>query len=126
AIGTSPTINVYAADGQGTLTSNVANVANGSTGNSITFTYTATAGGISSGEVDIAVPTGNGCTTPRITAGAGCVSSASGSVAVSGSTIQWSGLTLAANGTATITYGATSGGSCTAGNGAAAGTTAGT
>ena len=123
AIGASPSINVYAADGTGTLTTPTANVANGASGQTITFTYTAATGGISGGAVNIVVPAG--WTAPRITAGAGCVSSASGAVAVAGSTIQWTGLTLAGGATATITYGAVSGGSCVAGNAATATSTAG-
>ncbi len=118
AIGASPSINVYAADGSGTLTTPTANVANAASGLTITFTYTAVAGGISGGSVNIVVPAG--WTAPRITAGAGCVSSASGAVAVAGSTIQWTGLTLAGGATATITYGAVSGGACVAGNTATA------
>ena len=45
----SPSITVNAADGSGTLTSGTANVANGSTQNTVAFTYTAAAGGISNG-----------------------------------------------------------------------------
>src|SRR6185295_1212022 len=41
----SPSINVYAADGTGTLTTPTANVANGSSRNTLTFTYTAATGG---------------------------------------------------------------------------------
>jgi len=110
-------------DGVGTLTSNVSNVANGAAGQTITFTYTAAASGTFGGEVDIVVPAG--WTAPRITAGAGCVSASTGAVAVAGSTIQWTGLTRAGGTTATITYGAVSGGSCVAGNTATATGTAG-
>src|SRR5207302_46877 len=123
AIGASPSINVYAADGTGTLTTPTANVANAASGQTITFTYTAATGGISGGAVYIVVPAG--WTAPTASNAAGCVSSASGAVAVAGSTIQWTGLTLAAGGTATITYGAVSGGSCAGGDTATAGTTAG-
>jgi hypothetical protein len=96
-------------DGAGTLTANVSNVANAASGQTITFTYTAASSGTFGGAVNIVVPAG--WTVPRITAGAGCVSSASGAVAVAGNTIQWTGLTLAGGATATITYGAVSGGS---------------
>ena len=123
AIASSPSINVYAADGSGTLTTPTANVANAASGQTITFTYTAAAGGISGGAVYIVVPAG--WTAPTIANAVGCVSSASGAVAVAGSTIQWTGLTLAGGGTATITYGATSGGSCAAGDTATATGTAG-
>ena len=110
-------------DGAGTLTSNVANVANGASGQTVTFTYTASSSGTFGGALNIVVPAG--WTVPRTTAGAGCVSASTGSVAVAGSTIQWTGVSLAAAATATITYGAVSGGSCVAGNTATAGTTGG-
>ncbi len=109
---------MLSADGSGTLTQPIANVASGATGQSITFTYTAATGGINNGEVDIVIPTG--WTAPTTSNAAGCVSSASGSVAISTRTIQWSGLTIAGGGTATITYGATSGGSCAGGDTATA------
>ena len=58
SIGASPSVNVYAADGSGTVTTPTANVVNGST-NTIVFTYkAAAAGGISNGAVTVTVPTG--------------------------------------------------------------------
>ncbi len=119
-LGSSPSINVLAPDGSGTLTTPTTVVANGSTGNTVTFTYTAAAGGVSSGVVRIVVP--NGWSAPSTTASAdGYTSSSAGSVSVSSQTITVSSLTLAAGGTVSITYGSTSGG----GSGATASTSAG-
>ena len=96
---------------------------NGSSGNTITFTYTAATGGISNGTVTLAVPAG--WTAPVTTATTGCTSASAGTVSTSDQLITVSGVTLAGAGTSTITYGATSGGSCAAGDGATAPTTAG-
>ena len=106
-LASSPSITVNAsADGSGTLTTPTTTVLANSTGNTITFTYTAATGGISNGEVDITVP--SGWTAPHATNGLGCTTSAAA---------PWRSLpddhgralTLAAS-TLTITYGATSGG----------------
>src|SRR6185312_16263934 len=120
----SPGVSVFGLDGAGTVTAAPANVANGASGQSVTFTFTAPSGGTSSGEVDIVVPAS--WTAPTASNAAGCVSSSTGSVSVSGTTIKWTGITLAAAGTATVTYGATSGGACTAGDTATSSGTAGT
>ena len=108
-LGSSPSITVYAADGSGTLTSGTSAVAIGSAGNTITFTYTAAAGGISNGSVTVVVPTG--WSAPSTTgSNAGYTTASSGTVSVSGQTITVSSLTLAAGNTFTITYGSTAGG----------------
>jgi fibronectin-binding autotransporter adhesin len=120
---TSPSITVFAADGSGTLTTTTTTIANGSTGNTVAFTYTAAAGGVSNGEVDVAVP--GGWTAPVTTNSAGCTTVSTGTLSISGSTIRVSALTLAGGGTLTVTYGATSGAPCTAGGGATAPTVAG-
>jgi len=73
------------------------------------FTYKA-AGGLSGGEVDIAVP--SGWTAPTASNAAGCTTVSAGTLGFSGQTIKVSGLTLAANTTLTVTYGAT-GAPCT-------------
>jgi hypothetical protein len=114
---------VAAANGSGTLTTPVTNVPAGSSGNVVVFTYTAATGGVSSGAVTIAVPPG--WSAPVTTAAAGCTTASTGTVSTSGQTITVSGLTLAAGATATITYGATSGGACTSSDGATASTTPG-
>src|SRR5207245_6149235 len=57
-LASSPSITVYAADGAGTLTSGTSAVSASQTGRTITFTYTAPAGGISSGSVTLVVPSG--------------------------------------------------------------------
>ena len=119
-LGSSPSVNVLSPDGSGTLTTPTSVVANGSASNTLTFTYTAAAGGISSGAVRLVVPAG--WSAPSTTASAnGYTTSSAGSVSVSGQTITVSGLTLSAGSTTTITYGDTSGG----GSGATASSTAG-
>jgi hypothetical protein len=122
-LGASPSINVLAADGSGTLSTPTANVNNGSTGNTIVFTYTAATGGLSGGEVDIAVPTG--WTPPTAANVVGCTTVSAGTLSFTGQTIKVSALTLAGGGALTVTYGATTGGACIAGDGAKAPTTAG-
>ena len=99
SIGASPSVNVYAADGSGTVTTPTANVVNGST-NTIVFTYrAAAAGGTSNGAVAVTVPTGWPAPT------AGNTTSSLGARSYAGQTVTVSGLTLAANATFTITYG---------------------
>ncbi len=124
AIGASPSVNVTAAtaaDGTGTLTVLPSSVTAGDTGKTVVFTYTAAAGGTNVGELDITVPAG--WTTPSTAVGAGCTLWSGGSVVVAGSKIKVTGLTLAGAGTATVTYGATTG-SCAGSGGAAAPLTA--
>src|SRR5439155_1762205 len=91
-----------AADGSGTLTSGTSSVLAGSTGNTISFTYTAATGGMTSGGVKLTVPTG--WTAPQTGAGAGQVTASSGSVSVSGQTVTVDLLSLAGGATVTITY----------------------
>src|SRR5207237_10890052 len=108
-IASSPSITVYAADGSGTLTSGTSVVSGSQTGRTITFTYTAPTGGISSGSVTLVVP--SGWSAPSTTgSAAGYTTASAGTVSVSGSTITVSSLTLAAGGTFTITYGSTASG----------------
>jgi hypothetical protein len=103
-------------DGSGTLATPTKNALASSTGHTIVFTYIAATGGMSNGEVDIAVPTG--WTAPVSTNAIGCTTANNGTMTFSGQTIKVSALTLAGGGTLTVTYGATSGGSCTASDGA--------
>jgi hypothetical protein len=113
----------YATAGSGTLTAPVTSVGPVETGDVIPFTYTAATGGLSAGVLQITVPTG--WSPPATTAGVGCTASSAGTVAVNGQTITVSGLTIAAAGTVTVTYGASTGGSCTNGDGAVTGSTPG-
>src|SRR5439155_1610594 len=104
---TSPTITVYAADGTGTMSAGTSNVSATQTGRTITFTYTAAAGGISSGSVTLVVP--SGWSAPSTTgSAAGYTTASSGTLSIASSTITVSSLTLAAGNTLTITYGDTS------------------
>src|SRR5438876_916049 len=79
------------------------------TGRTITFTYTAPTGGISSGSVTLVVP--SGWSAPSTTgSNAGYTTASAGTLTASSSTITVSSLTLAAGNTLTITYGSTAGG----------------
>ena len=107
----------------GTLSTPTVSVANGSTGNTITFTYTAPPDGLVNGTLKILVPPG---WTPPVTAnGPGCTESTAGDVAINGQAITVSDLSLHGNSTADISYGAVSGGACGTGDGATASTTPG-
>ena len=104
--GTAPyTVSVCcAANGSGTLTTPTKSVAHGSTAQTLVFTYTAAAGGVSGGAVTLVVPTG--WSAPSVTgSAAGYSTSSAGTVSVSSQTITVSGLTLASGKTVTITYG---------------------
>ena len=80
-IGQAVAIAPLAADGSGTLTTPTSSVVSQSTGNTITFTYTAATGGMRNGQVTIVVPTG--WTAPSITgANAGYTTSSTGTVGV--------------------------------------------
>jgi hypothetical protein len=103
-----PQLDIVAADGSGTLAVAPNKAIAGSTGNTLTFSYTAAGGGTNGGEVDIAVPAG--WSAPSTTANApGAATSTCGTVAVTGSTIQLTGVTLAGSATCTITYGSRAG-----------------
>ena len=91
-------------DGTGTMAVAPTSVTAGSTGNTLSFTYTAVAAGLSSGEIDVDVASG---WSPPSTTGssAGFTTSTCGTVGVSGTTIEVTGVTLAGGGTCTIAYG---------------------
>ncbi|MGH8996657.1 MAG: cell wall-binding repeat-containing protein [Acidimicrobiales bacterium] len=105
AIASSPTVTVGTlADGTGTMTVSPATVGLASTGNTLTFTYTANSSGVSGGEITVTVPAG--WSTPTTTpGGTGYTTSTCGTVAISTSTIQVTGVTLGPNATCTIVYG---------------------
>jgi hypothetical protein len=111
ALAVSPTLTVVAADGTGTMTASPTNVVNSSTGNELTFTYTAAAGSVSNGELTITVP--SGWSTPQTTNGNNpgyVVDECGTSVSVSSRTIQSTGVDLPADGTCEIIYGFPGGG----------------
>src|SRR5207302_2050826 len=111
---------VYAADGSGTMTVPATNVSASSAGNTLTFTYTAAAGGLSNGSVTLAVPAG--WSAPSTSSAAnGYTTASTGTVSVAAQTITVSSLTLAGAGAMTVTYGSKAGG----GGGATAGSTTG-
>ena len=96
---------VPAADGSGSLTTPTGFVRNGSVANTLVFTYTVAAGGLSNGALSLEVP--EGWSPPSATAGdAGYVVANTGSRSVSGRTVTVSGLTLGEGKTVVVTYGA--------------------
>jgi hypothetical protein len=99
------TYTVYARDGSGTLRTATRSVSASSTHHTLTFTYTAAAGGVSDGAVTLVVPSGWSAPSTAATK-AGYTSASVGSVSVSGHTITVSTLTLAAKHTLRIVYGA--------------------
>ena len=99
------------ADGSGTNGVSPNTAVTSSTDNTLTFTYTAAAGGMNAGEIRIAVPAG--WTTPQTgnnTAAGYVTHSGGGGVSVIGSEIVISNLTLAHNATVTVIYGDTQSG----------------
>jgi hypothetical protein len=100
-----------AADGTGTMTVSPSTVIAGSTGNYLTFTYTADAAGVSGGSLALIVP--SGWTTPSVSGGdagglGGSCGAADGYTVGSvpgGSEVRTTGVTLAANHQCTIDYG---------------------
>jgi hypothetical protein len=94
----SPSVNVYSADGSGTMTSPTTNVVNGSS-NTVVFTYKAAVGGIAAGALTLTAPAGWPAPTAANT------TSSAGTRSYAGQTVTVSNLTLAANATFTITYG---------------------
>ena len=107
----SPVVTIYAANGSGTMTVSPTTLSAGSTGNTLAFGFTASTGGLRSGEVEVAVPTGwpdAPSTNPKV---AGYVTSTCGTLlSLAGRTTVATGVTLAAAHTCTITYGSTAGG----------------
>jgi hypothetical protein len=104
ALAASPAIRVYAHDGSGTLTASPASVAHGSTGKTITLTYTAASGGVSGASVTIVVPSGWSAPSGTGTA-PGFVHVSTGAATISGRTITVSGVTLAGTAKLTVQYG---------------------
>jgi hypothetical protein len=117
-----PVVTVAAANGSGTMTVSPTTLTAGSAGNTLTFTYTGATGGLSNGELKLAVPTGWPNAPSTTPSSAGYVTSTCGTVSVAGTTIMTSGVLLAGAQTCTIVYGSTDGG----GPGAGAPTTTGT
>jgi type II secretory pathway pseudopilin PulG len=108
---------VYAANGSGTIAVTPTSIVHASTGNTLTFTYTAGIGGMNGGEVTIALPSQTPptaqtkWTNPQTTdpsAGGYTVAkvgTTAETVTVSGNTIEVTGVTLPSGGVLTIVYG---------------------
>ena len=106
-VGVAAPAGAAANNGTGTMTSSVSSVTYGSTGHTITFTYTAASGGVSAGGVHLTVP--NGWSPPSSTGtAAGYTTVSTGTLTFDGQTIIDLGFTLAAGKTLTITYGSKS------------------
>jgi hypothetical protein len=112
-LSSSPQVTVYAPDGSGTLSTPTTTVAHGSSGNRITFTYTAAAGGMSGGTLSVGVPPGWSAPSTS-SADPGYTTASAPAVAVSGQRIVLSGVTLAGGSTLTIRYGRAPGPGATA------------
>ena len=113
ALGASPSITQYAANGSGTMSVAPTQLLEGNA-TTLTFIYTAATGGMSNGAVTIAIP--SGWTAPNTTAGtAGYTTASTGTVAWNGGTriLTVSGVSRTAGQTLTITYGAGAGGAVT-------------
>ena len=82
--GTTTTAAPPAPDGSGSLTTPLAPVTAGSTGNTLTFTYTAATGGMANGELKLTVPIGWSAPSTNA-ADAGFTKSSTGTVSVEGS-----------------------------------------
>ena len=93
-------------DGSGTMTTPTTSVVYGSTGNTIVFTYIAATGGMTSGEVNVTVPSGWSAPSTTIKS-AGYTTASTGSVVTTGQTIKVTAVTLTSGSTLTVTYGAT-------------------
>lgn len=110
SLASSPQV-IVGTDGGGTMTLLPTTFSASSPGNTLTFTFTAPVGGLSAGQVNVDIPAG--WSTPSTTGsspGFTTTTCPGGSVAIAGSTIQVSGINLAAAAMCTIVYGATSSG----------------
>jgi len=102
-------INAAIADGLGTVTVSPNSATATAVDNTLTFTYTAPAGGISSGELELAVPLGWSAPSTTGTQD-GYTVSGCGKLTVSGSDVELTGVSLSAKKTCTIVYGDKAGG----------------
>jgi len=108
----------------GIVTTVTTDVAVGTAGNTIVFTYTAPRGGVHDASLELAVPPG--WTAPVTSDAPGCTTATVGTVTTSGQTITVSAVTLPPNGQMVIACGDGDGGRCTATDAATAPATTGT
>ena len=92
--------------GGGTMAVSPSQVVAGSTGDPLTFTYTAATGGMQDGALSLTVPSGWTLPSAGPVSGYADVTASQGSVSVGGSVIAVRGVMLAAGQSMTITYGA--------------------
>ncbi len=99
-------LTAIAADGSGAMSASPPSVVVGTSGNTITFTYTApVTGGLNSGAIDVVMPSGWSAPSTSGT-DPGYSTATCGTVAASGSAIEVTGVTLSQGDSCTITYGA--------------------
>jgi hypothetical protein len=104
ALSASPSVDVLARDGSGTMSVSPTTLRSNTSGNTLTFAYTAAAGGIVNGTLTLAVP--SGWSAPSTTGTApGYVKASTGTVSISSRTIVVSSLTCPGGQDFTITYG---------------------
>lgn len=111
-----PAIDVDAPDGSGELTLGPAAADASAGAAAISFRYSAAVGGVDGGSLTLTLPAD--WPPPGTDGGPGCTAASAGVVATNGQTIVVSALTLAANASLTVTYGAESGGQCAGGDAA--------
>ena len=100
----SPSLTVHAADGSGAISPSASSVPANKAGRTITFSYTAAAGGMKAGEIRLTVP--DGWSAPSLEPLARGYSTASkGQLAIANRTIVVSNVTVPGGTTMTITYG---------------------
>jgi trimeric autotransporter adhesin len=99
-----PSVTVASADGSGTMKPSPSFVRAGSNGNTVTFTYTAAAGGLSGGAVTVQLPSG-WSSASETGSDPGYTTASTGSLSASGGSISVTGVSLAAGQKLTIVYG---------------------
>lgn len=94
----SATATVYASNGSGSMTVTPTSVAAGSTGNRLTFLYSAAAGGTFNGRIDVKIPSAWSAPQGTTPTGTGYVTVTGGSgrdvISISGTLVQVTGVTL--------------------------------
>jgi hypothetical protein len=99
-----PKVTVAAGDGSGTITPSPTFVPPGSSGKTVTFTYTAAKGGLSGGGLTLQLPSG-WSSASQTGAAPGYTTASTGSVSASGGSISVTGINLVAAQKLTIVYG---------------------
>ncbi len=107
-LASSPSVTVLSPDGSGTMSPSPSSVSQGSSGNTLIFTYTAASGGMVNGTLTLAVPSGWSAPS-TLSSDPGYSTASQGTLTLSGRKILVSGVTLAGGASMTVTYGSGSG-----------------